>query len=290
MPSVDEILSAYCADRKPVVAQPDRIDSTIERLRPIIGSLSVSDLTRDVLLKYTAQRVAGGVQPQTARRELITLRAALRMAWRDGVIDRVPHVPLPPPGCRRDRVVSAEEIRAVLAASAARPRGNAFLRLLVATCGRVSAVCELPWRQVDLERREIDLRTTSPLAARMKGRAVVPIGADLVAFLRAYRDAPAPDRRRRGRKLAPGDRVVGLSVSCARQCLHDAARAAGVDGVTPHVIRHSVATHMIRSGVPITHVSRMLGHASVSITADIYGHLVTDDLVPAAELLQAWVR
>lgn len=242
-----------------------------------------------MLLDYTQRRIGDGVQPPTARRDLITLRAALRMQWRDGRLDRVPYIPLPPPGRRRDRVLSKGEICAVLAATSARPRCHAALRLLVATCGRASAVCELPWRQVDLDRREIDLRSQSERAERMKGRAVVPIMPELAAFLRAYRDAPEGCRRR-GRKLHPGQRVVGLSKSTMRSQLRAAAAIAGVEGVTPHVIRHSVATHMLRSGVSLVIVSKMLGHASVAITADIYGHLVTDDLIPAAAALQAWAQ
>ncbi|WOI45852.1 tyrosine-type recombinase/integrase [Acidovorax sp. BLS4] len=287
--TIGRLLSTYLQDRNGVVVRLDRIQTSIDHLEPVFGNMKLSELTRSAVQGYTAARVKTGVQPQTARRELVTLRAALRLAWRDGVIDRVPPIPMPSKGRCRERVLSAQEIRAVLAATAVRPRCHAFLRLLIATCGRAAAVCELTWAQVDLERRTIDLRSSSPMAPRMKGRAVVPITAELVTFLRAYRNAPDLQTGR-GRRAAPGQRVVGLAVTTVRQHLAEAAAIAGVAGVTPHVIRHSVATQMLRAGVPLAMVSKMLGHASVAITADVYGHLDTQDLMPAASILDAWAR
>lgn len=285
MPVVSSILSAYRADRAPVVVQLQRIDGIAKHLAPL-ADLRVDELTPDRISDYVAARVRL-VKPQTVRRELVGLRAALRMAWRKGVIDRVPPIDLPPRGPRRELVLSAQEIRALLTAASARPRCLAFLRLLIATCGRLGAVCELTWAQVDLERGVIDLRSKSPLAARMKRRAVVPISQDLVTYLRAYRNHT--DARRRGVRLNPGLRVIGAARTTAALWLKQAAADAGIAGATPHVIRHSVATQMLRSGVPLTHVSKMLGHSSVAITADIYGHLQPEDLRSAADVLDAWI-
>lgn len=287
MPTIRDVLSAYRADRAPVVVCLDRIDN-IARHLSCLASLDVSELTRQRIGEYIERRVAQGVKPQTVRRELAGLRAALRLAWRDAIIDRVPPIALPPRGPRRERVLSAAEIRALLSAASARPRCLTFLRLLIATCGRLSAVCELTWPQVDLERKIIDLRSNDPKAARKKKRAVVPISPDLVTYLRAFRNHVDPSPRR-GSRLNPGLRVVGAYTTTATGWLREAAKEAGVEGATPHVIRHSVATQMLREGVPLPHVSMMLGHASVAITADIYGHLRPDDLRSAAGVLDAWI-
>lgn len=285
--TVAQLLEAYVLDREPVVVQPQRISGTVAHLKPALGHLLLAQLTRQAVLGYTQGRVAAGVQPQTVRRELVSLRAALRLAWRDGVIDRVPPIPMPPHSKRRERVLSREEIRMLLAATAPRPRLHMFLRLLIATCARVSAVCELTWSKIDATRLIIDLRSDSPRAARMKGRAVLRITRSMVTRLLAYRDAPDVHKGR-GRRPKPGARVVGLSVSTARTQLAEAAKIAGIEGVTPHVIRHSVATHLISEGVPLAIVSKMLGHASVAITADVYGHLQPSHMEAAAEALDAW--
>ena len=286
-PRIAHLLQVYERDRVAVVVQPQRIRDTVAHLLPFFGQLTVAEITRSAVLEYTQKRQATGLKSPTVRRELVSLRAALRMAWRDGLIDRVPPLPMPAHSNRRERVLSRDEVRALLAATAPRPRLHAFLRLLIATCGRVSAVCELTWAAVDLHERVIDLRSRHPLAQRMKRRAVVPITSELAAYLAAYRDAPEVHRGR-GRRPVPGARVVGLSVSSARQQLKTAALQAGVQGVTPHVIRHSVATHMLAEGVELTMISKMLGHASVAITADVYGHLKPAQLAPAAEVLGRW--
>lgn len=46
---------------------------------------------------------------------------------------------------------------------------------------------------------------------------------------------------------------------------------------------------MLRAGVPLAHVSKMLGHSSVAITADVYDHLTADDLRGASDVLDAWI-
>lgn len=284
-PTVRKVLSAYRADRAPVVVCLSRIDRIATLLEPL-ADLHTDELTPDRIAEYVEERTLR-VKPQTVRRELACLRAALRYAWRMGMLDRVPPIQMPARGPRRERVLSAAEIRALLTAASAQPRCLAFLRLLIATCGRLSAVCELTWPQVDLERGVIDLRSRSAMAGRMKNRAVVPISKDLVTYLRAYRNHVDPPRR--GRRLKPNLTVVGAFRTTAAGWLRQAAKEAGVAGATPHVIRHSVATQMLREGVPLAHVSKMLGHASVAITADIYGHLQPEDLRGAADVLDAWI-
>lgn len=288
---VTEALSAYRADRAPVVVMIDRIDTTIAHLaRSHLASLELADLRRSDIDAYRHARLAAGVVPATVRRELVTLRAAARLAWREGLISRVPPIPVPPRSRPRDRVLDNDEIRALLsAAPTVGPRCEAFVRLLLATGARVSAIVELPWSRVDLDRRIIDLRSDHPLAARMKHRAVVPITASTARWLLQYRRRSIPTGGRGSPPKQPPGRVVGLGVSSARAQLHRAADLAGVHGVTPHVMRHTVATRLLRK-VPLVIASRMLGHKSVSITADEYGHLLTADLVPAAAALDPWFR
>jgi integrase len=59
----------------------------------------------------------------------------------------------------------------------------------------------------------------------------------------------------------------------ALRALRSAARRAGLAGVGLHTLRHSAASAMLTSGVPLTVVSQILGHSGISITADVYGHI-----------------
>ena len=62
----------------------------------------------------------------------------------------------------------------------------------------------------------------------------------------------------------------------ALRALKSAATKAGMEGIGLHTLRHSAATTMLTNGVPLKVVSEILGHASIVITADIYGHVSPD--------------
>jgi len=70
-----------------------------------------------------------------------------------------------------------------------------------------------------------------------------------------------------------------------RRCFDRAARAVGLDGLTPHELRHTAASLAIASGASVKSVQRMLGHASAAMTLDVYSGLFDDDLGAAAERL-----
>jgi integrase len=287
MPSVSDLLANYRADRAPVVVLIDRIDTCIAHLGPVLGRAEVTQLSRLHIAEYLELRLAAGVQGATVRRELVTLRAALRLAYADELIARVPKIPMPARGPGRRRVVEPADLRRLSVAAAGNRRLAVALRLLIATGARIGALCELTWDRVDLTRRLIDLRAPHPREERRKGRAVVPITAAVAGELSRYRKAE-PRLRARYRGGAPAA-VIGLTPQGVRSALHAAAAQCGLDGITPHVLRHSVATHLLRGRVPLPHVSKLLGHASISITADVYGHLQPDDLRTAVRVLDRLV-
>ncbi|MGI9085610.1 MAG: tyrosine-type recombinase/integrase [Aeromicrobium sp.] len=70
-----------------------------------------------------------------------------------------------------------------------------------------------------------------------------------------------------------------------RHTFDDACRAAGLDGLTPHELRHTAASLAIAAGASVKVVQRMLGHASATLTLDRYGHLFGDELDTVAERL-----
>ncbi len=70
-----------------------------------------------------------------------------------------------------------------------------------------------------------------------------------------------------------------------RQVFDPAARAAGLDGLTPHELRHTAASLAIAAGANIKAVQRMLGHKSAAMTLDVYSGLFEDDLDTVAERL-----
>ena len=73
----------------------------------------------------------------------------------------------------------------------------------------------------------------------------------------------------------------------ALRAIRTAAKALGMNGVGLHTLRRSLATHMLAAGVPLHTVSELLGHSSVAVTGDVYGHVSTEGARSDVERLSA---
>jgi len=189
------------------------------------------------------------------------------------LISFAPQVERPAKPAPKDRWLTRQEIDKLLAAPKAHHVQLAIL-LMLATAGRVSAILELTWDRVDFERGTIDLRTNE--TGPRKGRAIVPMNSGLRAALSAAEGA------------AMTDNVIewaGEPIKRLRTGFTAAAKAAGVKGVTPHVLRHTAAVHLVANGVPMQKVSQYLGHSSIAVTERVYGRFAPDHLKAEAEIL-----
>jgi site-specific recombinase XerD len=178
-------------------------------------------------------------------------------------------------------VLSPSEVAALLSALRL-PKYRVFFSLLYATGMRLAEACHLETSDIDGERGVIRVR-------RSKGgrERVVMLSPRLLATLRAYwrfarPAAPYLFTARTGKPLHP---------EVARHALAAAAAAAGLrKRVTPHVLRHTFATHLLERGVDIRIIQVLLGHMSIRTTAR-YAHVSADviartvsplDLLPRA--------
>jgi len=142
------------------------------------------------------------------------------------------------------------------------------------TAARVGAVLELTWARVGLERGQINLRTDA--TGPRKGRAVVPINAGLRAALTSAREAARTDYVIEW----AGEPVKGIKTG-----FNAAVKAAGLEKVSPHVLRHTAAVHMAEAGIPMDEISQYLGHSNVGVTARVYARFSPDHLRKAADVL-----
>jgi integrase len=176
-----------------------------------------------------------------------------------------------------------------------------------AECARLVNAVEQPWRgilavalhalrkgevwgldgaDIDLERDVIHVRRSHSKPFPKSGRArVVPIIPDLRAALveavelaqgRSTPLFPGLDPDKKPGELLTKRRNERASVEYA---YHRAIRLAKIGRVIRfHDLRHTTATLLLQAGVPIVHVSKILGHSSIAVTVDLYGHLQVDDL------------
>lgn len=188
-------------------------------------------------------------------------------------IAEAPHVAGPPTPAPRDRWLTREEAKRLLAAC-----GDFHVRVFAAlalhTAARSGAILDLTWDRVDLERRRLDYGQGRGNKRRVRA---VPIGDELLALLA------------RTRELATSDHVVefaGGRVGSVRTGFLAACRRAGLAGVTPHVLRHTAATWMAQAGVPMWEIAGMLGN-SVEVVARTYAKHSPDHLRHATSAIGA---
>jgi len=248
------------------------------------------------LRAYLGQLNDAGLAPRTAARRLSTLRQFHRFLFGEGLRADDPTAGLDSPrqGRTLPKVLSETEVEALLAAARARPgaagaRLVALLELLYATGLRVSELVELPAaaaardprvlivtgkggkeRMVPLSEPARDALKRYRAAAGKRGR-----GASTEAPAAPAAQAPRAPRAP-GKWLFPSRGASGhLTRQRVAQLLKELAVAAGIDPakVSPHVLRHAFASHLLDHGADLRAVQMMLGHADIS-TTQIYTHVL----------------
>ncbi|MCV7062822.1 site-specific tyrosine recombinase XerD [Mycolicibacterium vaccae] len=218
-----------------------------------------------------------GVAPLSAvsaARAVIAVRGLHRFAAAEGIttVDVAREVKPPTPGRRLPKSLSIDEVLALLEAAGGDSetdgpltlRNRALLELLYSTGARISEAVGLDVDDVDTEARSVLLR------GKGGKQRLIPIGRPAVSALDAYLVRGRPELARRGRgtpAIFLNARGGRLSRQSAWQVLQDAAERAGVTAtVSPHVLRHSFATHLLDGGADVRVVQELLGHASVTTT------------------------
>lgn len=233
----------------------------------------------------------------TIRQVYTVLRAGLDGAVRDGLLARNPAAQVRRPGVERReaRHLDAAAATAVLRAAEG-SRYHPALALIAATGLRKGEALGLSWAWVDLDARTLkvtatlgrvnnQLVITEPKTAR--ARRTIPLSAAAVDLLRKQKAAQAADRLRAANQWRDSGLVFttefGGPVDPRNllRVIEVAPRAAGVEDVGVHTLRHSAAVAWLESGVHIKAVADLLGHSSIAITGDVYGH-TSDDTARAA--------
>ncbi len=218
----------------------------------------------------------------SAARTLVAVRGLHRFAHREGDIadDRAKAVRPPALGRRLPKALAVGAVERLLSAAAGPGeehtpgglRSRALLELLYATGARISEAVGLDVDDVDIEQKSV------LLSGKGGKQRIVPIGSYAIAAVRSWLENGRPALSPRGPALFVNARGGRLSRQTAWSLLRAAAGRAGIESsVSPHVLRHSYATHLLDGGADIRVVQELLGHASVT-TTQVYT-LVTVDML-----------
>jgi len=233
------------------------------------------------MLAAPARGARVGFRQTTVRRRAASLRGFYRFCYSEGIIDTdlATRFDLPKQPRLLPEVLTVEEVDGLLRTrgedSALGIRDRALLELLYASGLRISEA-------VGLDRDHIDLEGG---LVRVVGKGdrerQVPVGEIALAWLRRYVEDVRPELLARGKgqhEVHGGPLFVSvrgdrLDRRRAWEMLVDAAATAGLkDGISPHTLRHSFATHLLEGGADLRIVQELLGHASIS-TTQLYTHL-----------------
>ncbi|MGH2349111.1 MAG: site-specific tyrosine recombinase XerD [bacterium] len=239
------------------------------------GVRSPREVTRAGVSVYLLDLRNRGLSVSTVKRRTAAIRSFYRFLQREELIDHDPTLDLQPPrpARRLPRVLSEADVTRLLAApDPAVPigaRDRALLELLYASGLRVSEATGLDLGDVDL----------SDEIVRVTGKGnkqrIVPVGSAAVAALRKYLRTARPllARGRSSQAFFVSRRGRRLTRQGCWKLLRGHARRAGITRpLTPHVLRHSFATHLLEHGADLRAVQEMLGHASVG-TTQLYTHV-----------------
>ncbi len=266
----DNSLSAYSADLA-------RFSSFLGDGGPAVGA--------ERLGEYLDHLSQAGLSSRSIARHLTTLRSYYGFLLREGQITHDPseHLRGPRQWQTIPKFLNLQDIEKILKAiNTARPTGSrdrAMLELLYATGLRVSELCKVGVSDLNLEMGV--LRTMG----KGNKQRLVPAGKQAILAVEEYlrNGRPALLKGRASRYLFVTARGGCLTRQGFWKLLAGYGRTAGIfQGLTPHVLRHSFATHLLEGGADLRSVQVMLGHADIS-TTQIYTHVMRSRLRETVE-------
>ena len=245
---------------------------------------------REAVEDYLVACDAEGLSKATRARRLSSIRQLYRFAFEEGWRTDNPALRLTGPGRaqRLPKTLTEAEVTRLMEAARTRARNpadrlrdTALFELLYATGLRVSELVGLPVAAVRGDPRMILVRGKGSKERMVPLSA--PARAAVIEWL-AHRDAAEEAGRKAGRSpsrhLFPGE---GRDGHLTRQYFHslvkDVAVLAGISpaSVTPHVLRHAFATHLLANGADLRVIQTLLGHSDLA-TTEIYTHVLDDHL------------
>jgi len=244
----------------------------------------VANASAEALEAYFADLGARGLSPATAARRRASVRQFYRFVLGEGwrADDPSRRVDAPKQGRPLPKVLSRDEVDRILAAAAARDgaqglRVACMVELLYASGLRISELTSLPFLAL--------ARDPAYLIVRGKGgkERLAPMNDAARTAVKAYlqvRESFLPKGDGANPWLFPSRGKGGrLTPRRFAQLLDEAAAEAGIDParVSPHVLRHAFATHLLEGGADLRVVQTLLGHADIA-TTQIYTHVAGERL------------
>ena len=261
-------------------------------IKPELGARKLSALTRVEVQDFADRLLASGLDPSTVKNALKPLRVIYRraLARSEVAINPTTALELPAARGRRQRIADPAEAAALL--EALPPADRAHWALALYGGLRRGEIWALRWEDVDLEAGVIHVRRSwDPKAGEIEPKSAagtrrVPIASVLRRILIEHKLRQGGDAATR--IVLDVDGKLKHSTTLTERA-HKVWRKAGLEPIGLHECRHTFASLMIAGGVNAKALSTYIGHASISITMDRYGHLMPGSEGEAARKLDDYL-
>jgi len=290
-PLVDRFLEMLMAERNAARNTRDAYERDLAGLADHLGRRKKTPANADTsaLRGYLSALAAAGMAPRSQARKLSALRQFYKFLAAEGLRTDDPTATLDSPRLGRPlpKLLNEQEVAALIGAARAMPAGAErsrivlLLELLYGAGLRVSELVGLPLAAV--------LRQAKVLVLRGKGgkERMVPLGEPVRAALAEYlaeRDFFLVKAKPSPWLFASRGAKGHLTRQRLTQLLKSLAPSAGIEPsrLSPHVLRHAFATHLLDHGADLRSVQKMLGHADIT-TTQIYTHVAGDRLTRLVE-------
>lgn len=282
--SLDDFLTFLAVEKGGSANTTAAYRNDLQQLADFIGSRSNdgwASLDRSMIQDFILDMKQRGYTETSVARKVAAVRSFFAFLSAEGAVGSNPTEGLSSPrvGKTLPKAISPNEVDELLEQPARRStpearRDRAMLELLYATGMRVTELVSLDMTNLNLDPRSPYVRC---LGKGAKERTI-PIHDQAMEALVDYLEEGRPllVRNQAEEALFVNRRGERLTRQGFWLILKGYARSANLSAnITPHTLRHSFATHMLRGGMPLRNVQEMLGHANIS-TTQVYTHLTSD--------------
>jgi integrase len=286
--TVNDAIAAYVVHLDQNGKKTDGVERGAKKyIAPLIGALELAELTSETLNKWKADIAAmpargrafdAVARKASANRTMTSLRAALKLAYENGKVSsdaawrRLKM--FKNANRNREQFLSVAEAQRLI--NVCDPDFRQMVQAALQTGCRYEELCNLKVSDFDADSATISIQKSK--SGRGRKVFLTDEGVELFASLAAGRKRTEPlIRRDDGLPFGTSQQIRRMRLTCER---------AGIDPIPFHCLRHSYASALVKAGVPLLYVAQSLGHTSIKMVQEHYGHLEKSHL---AETIRASV-
>lgn len=287
---VEEFLKMMAAEKGAAISTLEAYERDLRQFTEFCGS-NLKEISAEDITAFVRDLSSRGMTAKTFSRKLSAVREFFKFLYSENEIKINPALNIQSPKQQKPlpKFLSEQEIRQLIEA-AARKQNPAHRRIavmleLMYACGlRVSELVSMPENCINFEKKQLLIRGkgSKERLIPVAGRALEQVQDYLT-----YRDYFLKGGRRSVWLFPSKSSASGhVTRDSFFKHLKELAVEAGLDRdkVSPHVLRHSFATHLLNHNADLRAVQKMLGHEDIG-TTEIYTHIISDDLIKKVQKL-----